>query len=257
MVRDAVRYVISYHTFFHTPESDLSLLFLCSPLPDVANSFASTVASKSLTLKQAVIVAGVFEFCGALFLGAAVTSTIRNKIFDPELYEGQEDIVLLGMFTSLMSATIMLLVATHFGLPVSTTHTVVGCIMGFSIAAKGFSSINWDVAKKIWISWIVSPLVTGVIAFLFFIILRVFVLHHDNAFKRAYLAFPFVLLVGIGIDLFYILYKGMNNLAFAENLTLEIVVPVSFGVGGRKCSCPCVTRFVISMIRELTHVTEF
>jgi phosphate/sulfate permease len=124
---------------------------------DVANAFGSTVASRSLTLKQAIIAASIFEFAGAYLLGAGVTNTIRNKIFDPDLYEGEEDIVLLGMFTSLITGTIMLNVATWFALPVSTTHTIVGCIMGFSIVAKGFDSIDWETGKKIFVSWLVSP----------------------------------------------------------------------------------------------------
>src|SRR3569623_1275431 len=110
---------------------------------DVAKAFGSSVSSKSLTLKQAVIAAGIFEFLGAILLGASVTGTIRSKIFDPNLYANEADIVLLGMFTSLITGTFMLFGATYFAMPVSTTHTVVGCIMGFSIVAKGFSSINW------------------------------------------------------------------------------------------------------------------
>ena len=93
---------------------------------DVANAFASTVASKSLTLKQAVIVAGIFEFLGALLLGSAVTSTIRGNIFKSDLYVDEPEIVLLGMFTSLIVGTFMLLGATALSLPVSTTHTIVG-----------------------------------------------------------------------------------------------------------------------------------
>lgn len=82
------------------------------------------MASKSLTLKQAVIIATICEFSGALFLGASVTSTVRGKIFNAELYEDEPEIVMLGMFTSLTTASLMMLVATYFGLPVSTTHTV-------------------------------------------------------------------------------------------------------------------------------------
>lgn len=96
---------------------------------DVANSFASTISSKSLTLKQAVVVAGIFEFLGAILLGASVTSTIRSKIFDISLYEDDPEVVLLGMMASILASTLLLLVATYFGLPVSTTHTVVGAIM--------------------------------------------------------------------------------------------------------------------------------
>jgi phosphate/sulfate permease len=94
---------------------------------DVANSFASTVSSKSITLKQAVIIASIFEFCGAFFLGASVTSTIRSKIIDVDLYTDEPDVLMFGMMTSLMAAVTMLFIATHFGLPVSTTHDIVGC----------------------------------------------------------------------------------------------------------------------------------
>ena len=85
---------------------------------------ATSVASKSITLKQAVIIASIFEFCGVLFLGASVASTVRGKIFNVEDYEDEPEIVMLGMFTSLVSASFMMMGATYYGLPVSTTHTV-------------------------------------------------------------------------------------------------------------------------------------
>jgi solute carrier family 20 (sodium-dependent phosphate transporter) len=199
---------------------------------DVANSFASTVSSKSLTLKQAVLVAAIFEFSGSFFLGASVTSTIRSKIFSTKLYADEPEIIMLGMFTSLFTAMIMLLVATHLGLPVSTTHTIVGAIMGFSISAKGFDSIDWSVSKKIFLSWIISPLVSGVLAFIFFALIRYFVLRTNNPYQRAYYTFPLVLTAGIGIDLFYILNKGTANL---KNVHLAdkvgLVLGISFGTG--------------------------
>lgn len=160
-----------------------------------------------MTLKQAVVAAGIFEFLGAFFLGASVTSTIRGKIIDTTLYESEPEILMLGMFTSLFTAMIMLLGATHYGLPVSTTHTIVGCIIGFSIAASGFSSINWWEAGKIFISWAASPLIAGFLGYVLFGLLRVLVLKHENAFNRGYVAFPVVLFVGITINVFYVLYK--------------------------------------------------
>jgi sodium-dependent phosphate transporter len=198
---------------------------------DVANAFASTVASKSLTLAQAVLVASIFEFGGAFFLGAQVTGTIRSKIFDTKLYVDQPDIVLLGMFTSLVTSTLMLMVATYNALPVSTTHTIVGAIMGFSIAAKGFSSINSDVASQIFISWILSPVVSGALSFIFFGSIRYFILSSEDSYNRAYYAFPLILTIFVGIDLFYILYKGTSNLEFNDQLSLSWVLPASFGVG--------------------------
>jgi phosphate/sulfate permease len=174
---------------------------------DVANAFASSVSSKSLTLKQAVIAAGIFEFLGAFFLGASVTSTIKDGIVFLDQYEDQPQVLMYGMFTSLFTAMIMLLVATHYGLPVSTTHTIVGTIIGFSIAAEGFQSVDWDGIKKIFISWVASPLISGSFSFVLFGLLRIFVLHTENAAQRAYYTFPVVLFVGITINVFYILYK--------------------------------------------------
>jgi len=92
---------------------------------DVANAFASSVAAKSVTLKQAVLIAAIFEFGGAFLLGASVTSTIRSKIVDTDLYEDEPETLMFGMFTALVGANLMLFIATHFGMPVSTTHDIV------------------------------------------------------------------------------------------------------------------------------------
>ncbi len=115
---------------------------------DVANAFATSVSSKSITLKQAVIIASIFEFTGAMFLGASVTSTVRGKIFDTDAYEDEPEIVMLGMLTSLMVATFMLLGATYFALPVSTTHTV-------SFSIEGDCPIN------LFIDWIAGVVHQG------------------------------------------------------------------------------------------------
>jgi phosphate/sulfate permease len=165
---------------------------------DVANAFASSVSSKSVTLRQAVMIASVCEFGGAYFLGAAVTSTVRSKVFDVDLYENEPEVLMFGMFSSLFSASVWLFIATFFGMPVSTTHDVVGCILGFTIAAKGFSSVNWDVVVKIFISWFASPLVSGAIAATFFATVKKFVMRSEKPFERAYYTFPIVLTIGIG-----------------------------------------------------------
>ena len=165
---------------------------------DVANAFASSVSSKSITLRQAVMIASVCEFGGAVLLGASVTSTVRSKIFDVELYEQEPEVLMFGMFTSLFSASVWLFIATYFGMPVSTTHDIVGCILGFTIAAKGFSSVKWDVVVKIFISWIASPLCAGIIAASFFSCVKYIVMRAEKPFERAYYAFPVVLTIGIG-----------------------------------------------------------
>jgi len=178
---------------------------------DVANAFASSVAAKSLTLTQAVIAASIFEFCGALFLGAAVTSTIRSKIVDTDVYAAEPDVLMFGMFCAQMAASSQLLLATHLGFPVSTTHDIIGAIMGFSIAAKGWDSIQWDVATSLFKSWILSPLIAGTLGFIFFAFCRYAILESAHPLSRAFYLFPVVLTVGIGIDLFYTLCKSPSS----------------------------------------------
>jgi phosphate/sulfate permease len=165
---------------------------------DVANAFASSVSAKSITLRQAVMIASVCEFGGAFFLGAAVTSTVRNKIFDVELFTQEPEVLMFGMFSSLFSANVWLFIATYFGMPVSTTHDVVGCILGFALAAKGFSAINWKTIGMIFASWFVSPVASGLVAALFFGSVKKFVMRAENPYERAYYTFPIVLTIGVG-----------------------------------------------------------
>ena len=199
---------------------------------DVANAFASTIAAKSITLKQAVLIASIFEFSGAFFLGAAVTGTIRSKIVSVKLYEDEPEVLMFGMMTSLMAASFMLFVATHFGIPVSTTHDIVGCIMGFTIAAKGFDSVEWKVVRQIVMSWVLSPLVAGFFGCILFSMAKFGVMRAPKPAERAYYAFPVVLTIGVGINLFYVLYKGMSNKKNIQgHLKLSWVLPTSFGTG--------------------------
>jgi phosphate/sulfate permease len=116
-----------------------------------------------VTLSQAVAIASIFEFCGVLFLGASVTSTVRGKIFNTSDYEDQPEIVLLGMFTSLVSASFMMMIATYMGMPVSTTHTVIGCIIGFAVSASMlylniFSTYSYLPNTSLYLSFIFSRL---------------------------------------------------------------------------------------------------
>lgn len=200
---------------------------------DVANAFATSVASKSVTLPQAVAIASIFEFCGVIFLGASVTSTVRGKIFNTSDYEDMPDIVMLGMFTSLVSASFMMMIATYMGMPVSTTHTVIGCIIGFASAANGIQSVNWDETKNIFISWVAAPILTGIVAFCIYGFIRHFILMSKNPFERGYYSFSFVLFATIGVNLFFILNKGTKNFEhFQENVYDDRwVIPTSFGVG--------------------------
>ena len=124
---------------------------------DVANAFATSVGARAITLKQATIIAGIFEFSGAFLLGSAVTDTVRKGITDYAEFEGEEDILLLGMFCSLCSSSLWLYLATRFSMPVSTTQSIVGSILGFAIVAHGFDAVDWESVQNIIIFWLASP----------------------------------------------------------------------------------------------------
>ena len=131
---------------------------------DVANAMGTSVGSGALTLKQAIIIAAVFEFLGAFLAGGEVTSTIRKGIIDPALFEAIPDKFVLGMLSALLAAATWLLVASNRGWPVSTTHSIVGAIVGFSAVVVSVDAVNWGKVGEISASWVVSPLLAGSIA---------------------------------------------------------------------------------------------
>lgn len=116
-----------------------------------------------------------------------------------------------GMLTSLVAASFILAAANYLALPVSTTHTIVGSIVGFSLAAKGFSSINWMSVGKVFISWVAAPVITGTFAALFFWLCRHFILRSEEPYKRSIKLYPFIIFAAIGLDLFMVFYKAGKN----------------------------------------------
>lgn len=138
---------------------------------DVANSMGTSVGSKAISMRQAVIIAGIFELTGAVFFGKHVTDTVSKGIVDPTSI-GDASLVALGAFSALFSAALWLTFATWKRMPVSTTHSIVGAMTGFGIAAGGFGIVNWDKLVKIAASWVISPLAGGALAFILFSTMR-------------------------------------------------------------------------------------
>ena len=135
---------------------------------DVANAMGTSVGSKALTLKQAVIIAAIFEFLGAFLAGGEVTSTIRKGIVDPLLYQDDVNIFIVGMMATLLATGSWLMLASRNGWPVSTTHSIVGAIVGFVLITKGSGAVSWDKIFEIASSWITSPLISALLAFFIF-----------------------------------------------------------------------------------------
>jgi PiT family inorganic phosphate transporter len=179
---------------------------------DVANAMGTSVGSGAITVKQAILIAAIFEFAGAFIAGGQVTSTIRKGIIDASSLEGTPELLVYGMLASLLAAAIWLMIATTRGWPVSTTHSIVGAIVGFAMVGIGIDAVQWGKIGQIAASWIVSPLVGGVIALLLMVSIRKLILDAPNPFRSAKRWGPvYIFLVGWIISL-VTLFKGLKHL---------------------------------------------
>ena len=185
---------------------------------DVANAMGTSVGSKVLTIKQAVLIAAIFEFLGAFLAGGGVTQTIRKGVIDPALFDANLEILIYGMISALFAAGTWLLIASLRGWPVSTTHTIVGAIVGFGIYALGFDKINWSVVGNIGLSWITSPLSSAIVAALFYYICKELILK-ENTKDRLIIINFFVFLAGFAISLITVT-KGLKNIFKQQDLIL-------------------------------------
>ncbi len=189
---------------------------------DVANVMGTSVGSGAITVKTAIIIAAIFEFAGAALAGGHVTATIRKGIIDPAPITNNPEILVFGMLAALLAAAIWLMVASWRGWPVSTTHSIVGAVVGFAIAGIGIEAVNWGKIWQIVASWVVSPVLGGTIAFILMISIRRLILNAENPFLNAKKWGPvYVFLVGFIIAL-VTLFKGLKH------LKLELSIPMSF-----------------------------
>ncbi len=186
---------------------------------DVANAMGTSVGSKVLTIKQAVLVAAVFEFLGAFLAGGGVTQTIRKGVIDPALFDGNLEVLIYGMISALFAAGTWLLVASLRGWPVSTTHTIVGAIVGFGIYALGINEINWTVVGNIGLSWITSPLSSALVAGLFYYICKTYIIDNDSRFKGLIIR-VYIFLAGFAIALITVT-KGLKNIFKQQELFMS------------------------------------
>ena len=197
---------------------------------DVANAMGTSVGSGAITVKQAILIAAIFEFAGAFIAGGTVTKTIRKGIIDADAITGSPELLVYGMLASLLAAAIWLMVASYRGWPVSTTHSIVGAIVGFAIAGIGMDAVNWGKIGQIAASWIVSPMLGGVIALVLMLSIRKLILNADNPFERAKTYGPFyVFLVGFIVSL-VTLFKGLKHLDLHFSMTESFVIAFIFGL---------------------------
>jgi len=194
---------------------------------DVANAMGTSVGARALTLWQAVLVACVFEFAGAYLAGGEVTSTIRKGIIDAGVMSDNPELLVYGMIASLLAAGIWLLIASYFGWPVSTTHSIVGAIVGFAAVGIGFDAVKWGKVGSIVASWVVSPVMAGTISFLLFTSVKRLILQTSDPFMSAKRYVPFYMfLAGFVVSMVTFL-KGLKhvglNFTASESIAWSLV----------------------------------
>jgi PiT family inorganic phosphate transporter len=185
---------------------------------DVANAMGTSVGSGALTIKQAIFVAIIFEFLGAYLAGGEVTGTIRKGIIDPDVMAGSPELLVFGMMAALLAAGTWLLIASAMGWPVSTTHSIIGAIVGFASVGISPDVVSWGKVGSIVASWVVSPLLAGTIAFALFVSVQKLILDTANPFERAKRYIPmYMWVVGFMITM-VTLTKGLKHVGVSLDL---------------------------------------
>lgn len=190
---------------------------------DLANAMGTSVGAGAVTVKQAIGIAIIFEFLGALLAGGHVTKTIRKGIIDPSNITNNPEILVYGMLAALLAAAVWLMIASTKGWPVSTTHSIIGALIGFAIVGIGPESVKWGKVGSVVISWVVSPAVGGTIAFILVMSTRKLIFNTENPLKNAKKYAPgYIFLVGFIISL-VTMFKGLKH------LNINLTTAGSFG----------------------------
>lgn len=204
---------------------------------DVANAMGTSVGSGALTLRRAVILAAILEFSGAFLAGTHVSETVRKGIVDPVIFSGDGLSFMLGMLSALLAAGVWLTIASWKGWPVSTTHSIVGSVVGFGAVYGGISAVHWDKVGMIVASWVISPLLSATISYFIFTIILRTVFYDTRPLRSAKKIAPYLVFVVITMLSLTMVFKGLKN------LKLDLSLPTSFAVA----SCAGLVAAIISI----------
>ncbi len=207
---------------------------------DVANAFATSIGSKALKMNQAIVLATVFETSGAILMGSHVTKTIRKGIADYECFENDPGSLMYGCMWVCFSVGAWLFIASKYEMPVSTTHSCVGGMIGMTVALKGINCVTWYEPKDsfpfvggvsgIVLSWVISPIFSAMISSVLYATVRALILRHENSFNRTSFLFPIMIGSTVTLNSFFIIYKGAKGIGLDE-MSLANASLISVGIG--------------------------
>ena len=229
---------------------------------DVANAFASSIGSKALTVKSAVAIASVFECAGAILMGSHVTKTIRKGIADYECFEDTPEIFIYGCFCVLISVAGWLFLASYLEMPVSTTHSCVGGMVGMTLITGGTDCVIWYKAAEsfpyvggvlgIVVSWFLSPLFSALSGGFIFYITRLSVLRRDNSFDKSYIFIPILVGLTVFLNSFFIIYKGGKGIGLDDlPAGASLLISSALGFISSFCIIPFIPRLKRNVIQRL------
>ncbi|XP_001353940.2 sodium-dependent phosphate transporter 1-B [Drosophila pseudoobscura] len=196
---------------------------------DVANSFGTSVGSGVLTIRQACVLATICEVSGAVLIGYKVSDTMRKGILEVGMYEGYEEVLMLGCVSALASSAVWLLVATFLKLPISGTHSIVGSTIGFSLVARGVEGLKWSTLGTIVGSWFISPVMSGIVSILLFLAIRRFILRAQEPLKAGFRSLPIFYGVTFFINVISVVLDG-PKLLYMDNIPTWIALSASLGL---------------------------
>jgi phosphate/sulfate permease len=218
---------------------------------DVANAMGTSVGSGALTLRKAVILAAILEFSGAFFVGSHVSETVRKGIIDTQSFTNQPMLLAYGMLAAMLAAAAWLQFASYYGWPISTTHSIVGAIIGFGMIVGGVSAVHWQKVGAIASSWVISPVLSGMIAFFLFSLIRRQVFDSATPVLKAKQLTPYLVFFVFSILSLVLVFKGLKNLHLDLPLTQALLLAAGVGL-----VAAVVSYFLVKNIQELPDEEE-
>ena len=210
---------------------------------DVANSMGTSVGAGAVTVGGAIVIAGVFEFLGAFLAGGEVTSTIRKGIIDAESLQHDPDLLVFGMLSALLAAAVWLTIASRFGWPVSTTHSIIGAIIGFAMVAIGFEAVHWEEVVTIAASWVVTPILAGTISYLLVLSVQWLIFNKDDPVVYARRYVPMYIFAAVLMTSIVTFVKGLKHVGLDLSTPVAILYSVLFAA-----VIACIGRVVINRV---------